>query len=139
MNSSQFFTINTPSVVHEIIDGEAVIVNMANGKYYSIDKVGADIWGFIENGAKLDQIIDAVSQLYQGNRDAMETSIQRLIAELLEEKLILTKEGIDSTGYTLSPDSSRQAPQFEEPVLSKYTDMEELLLLDPIHGAQETD
>ena len=113
MNSSQFFTINTPSVVHEIIDGEAVIVNMANGKYYSIDKVGADIWGFIENGANLDQIIDAVSQLYQGNRDAIETSVQRLIAELLEEKLILSKEGIDATGYTLSPDSSNKHPNLK--------------------------
>jgi hypothetical protein len=138
MNSQQFFTVNTPSVVHEIIDGEAVIVNMANGKYYSIDKVGADIWGLIENGANLNQIIGAVSGLYQGCRDAIETSIKRLIAELQEENLILAKEGNDSTGYILPLGSSRQETQFEEPVLHKYTDMEELLLLDPVHDVDET-
>ena len=108
---------------------------MANGKYYSIDKVGADIWGFIEN----ERISIKLSMQFRNstrNRDAISCSVKCLIAELLE-KLILSKEGIDATGYTLLPDSSRQGPQFEEPVLSKYTDMEELLLLDPIHGAQE--
>jgi hypothetical protein len=138
MNSRQVFTINAPSVVHEIIDGEAVIVNMANGKYYSIDKVGADIWGLIENGANLSQIIEIVSHLYEGSRDGIETSIKRLIAEMEEEALILAKESTDSTAYTPAPAPSRQKLQFEDPILHKYTDMEELLLLDPIHDVDET-
>ena len=36
----EVFRINSPTVVHEIIDGEAVIVNMKNGSYYSVDGVG---------------------------------------------------------------------------------------------------
>jgi len=138
MNSQQFLKINTPNVVYEIIDGEAVIVNMANGKYYSIDKVGADIWDLIGNGASLDQIIGRLSNLYQGNRDTIESSIKRLIAEMQEENLIVPKEDDDSPGFTLPPGTSRQEAQFEEPVLHKYTDMEELLLLDPIHDVDET-
>jgi hypothetical protein len=138
MNPPQFFTINTPSVVHEIIDGEAVIVNMASGTYYSVDKVGADIWGFIESGANLNQITEAVSHLYQGSRAEIETSIKRLIAKLQEENLILAKEGNDSADYIFPPGSSSKKLQFEEPVLHKYTDMEELLLLDPIHDVDES-
>ena len=137
MNSRQCFTINAPSVVHEIIDGEAVIVNMANGKYYSIDKVGADIWGLIESGANLSQIIDTVSHRYQGSPDGIETSIKRLLAEMEEEALILAEESNDSRDYTPPPAPPEQRPQFEEPVLHKYTDMEELLLLDPIHDVDE--
>ncbi|MGA3117693.1 MAG: PqqD family protein [Syntrophobacteraceae bacterium] len=138
MNSRTFLKINTPSVVCEIIDGEAVIVNMANGKYYSIDKVGADIWYLIENGASLDQIIDRLSNLYQGSRDAIESSTKRLIEEMQEEHLIVPKEDNDSSGFNLQPGTSGQETQFEEPVLHKYTDMEELLLLDPIHDVDET-
>jgi hypothetical protein len=41
------FTINK-NIAHEIIDGEAIIVNLENGNYYSLNKTGAEIWNFIE-------------------------------------------------------------------------------------------
>ncbi len=31
-------------VASKVIDGEAIIINLANGVYYSMDKVGALVW-----------------------------------------------------------------------------------------------
>ena len=36
--------INAPDVVHEVIDGEAIMINMTTGSYYSLDGVGAAVW-----------------------------------------------------------------------------------------------
>ena len=35
-------------VLAQIIDGEAIIINMETGCYYSLDSVGAEIWRCIE-------------------------------------------------------------------------------------------
>ncbi|MEI6331186.1 MAG: hypothetical protein WCP16_18235 [Pseudanabaena sp. ELA645] len=42
------FKINTPNVVHELIDGEVIIVNLKKGDYYSLLSTSAKIWTGIE-------------------------------------------------------------------------------------------
>ena len=37
--------INEPTIVHENIDGETVILNLDSGNYYSVVDAGARIWG----------------------------------------------------------------------------------------------
>ena len=46
--SNQRFRVNTPNVTHETIDGEAVIINLDSGNYYSLVEVGSFIWGLLE-------------------------------------------------------------------------------------------
>jgi hypothetical protein len=41
--SNQRFRVNTPTVTHETIDGEAVIINLDSGNYYSLIEVGSFI------------------------------------------------------------------------------------------------
>jgi len=36
---------NAPQVIAETIAGEAMIVNLATGHYFSLQGSGADIWG----------------------------------------------------------------------------------------------
>src|SRR5580765_202543 len=50
MSDSERYTIDEARVVSEIIDGEAIIVNLANGYYYSLDPPAAEIWGWLEAG-----------------------------------------------------------------------------------------
>ena len=58
MNYSQVFRINSPTIIHEIIEGEAVIINMEMGHYYSIDQTGAGIWELVDKGASTAEVID---------------------------------------------------------------------------------
>ncbi len=134
--------INVPKVVHETIDGETVILNLDNGNYYSLVGVGADIWGFIEHGAPPKEIIEKIRGVYECDGADIEATVNGFISELLKEGLTvpnnaetpaaghrsLEEEKIDSTG--------RKKP-FDAPVLNKYSDMQDLLLLDPIHEVDE--
>ena len=144
METESVFQPNKPDVIHEVIDGEAVLVNLKNGKYYSTDKVGASVWTLIEQGLSVGQIIDDIQMRYNGNKDTITQSILQLITQLQTETLIVTRvSGENSTeqlsGNADAPKAELEGTKipFEEPKLEKYSDMEDLLLLDPIHDVEE--
>ena len=143
MNLSSHFKINRPAVVSEVFDDEMVIINLDNGNYYSTNKVAADIWAFIERTAAVSEIIEGIGRRYGGNLEDLESAVTQFIAELQEENLIVPIEA-ERTGEIDRPDSQaetdpeREKLAFEEPVLKVYNDMQELLLLDPVHEVDET-
>ena len=133
-----YFKPNDPHVIHEIIDGEAVLVSMETGSYYSIDNVGAAIWSHIENGLSLPQIIEAVASQYTGDQTQIEAGVNQLVAQLQAENLIVPAKASPIQQSIEAINGNRRKLSFEQPILQKYTDMEDLLLLDPIHEVDET-
>jgi hypothetical protein len=142
MNTSMRFRINTPKVILESFDDEVVIVNLDSGNYYSLDKVGADIWSLLERGASLHETVSAIEGIYVGDRDDINRGVNRLVEELQAENLILYDISESSSGSrdaSLTENGmSGEKPAFAMPILSKYTDMQDLLLLDPIHEVDES-
>lgn len=140
MSSFKRFKVKKPDVIHEIIDGEAVIVNMTNGKYYSTDKSGAFIWSLIDKGLPVNQMIHTVANQYHtGNVELIEKGVEQIIEQLLKENLIipaLSENASPPANLNLEVHPREKLP-FEEPVLHHYTDMEDLLLLDPIHEVDD--
>jgi hypothetical protein len=135
------FRVNVPSVIHEIIDGEAVLINLESGSYFSIDNVGALVWEYVEKGLSGTQIVEAVAAQFEGDRAEIAAGIQRLFDTLQAEQLIVPRDGASGTGdvplENRVGDGVAKRP-YEAPVLHKYTDMEDLLLLDPIHDVDES-
>ncbi|MER3447566.1 MAG: pyrroloquinoline quinone biosynthesis protein PqqD [Candidatus Dadabacteria bacterium] len=140
MSPNDRFRINSPKISHETIDGETVIINLDNGNYYSLIGVGADVWRFIEIGATIGDIIAIIKHQYVGAHVDIENDINRFISELQEEGLVVDDKGRSSEGINglIETGLSEKKPIFEAPVLNKYTDMQDLLLLDPIHEVDET-
>ena len=139
MNPLMRFRINMPQVVHETIEGEVIIINLDNGNYYSLDRVGADIWGLVESGATVGEMAEAITRRYEGRRAVIENAVNQLIAELQEEELIIldTAKEHESIMTQAETDPETEGRGFETPILHKYTDMQDLLLLDPIHEIDE--
>ncbi len=138
MKQAEKFSVNAPKVVHETIEGEVVIVNLDKGDYYSLVQAGADIWSGIISGISRDEIIEEINQRYAGDRATIEKSVNDFIEQLQREELIKidqTDESPNSNGKTapILAEVNGEKPNFEPPSLNKYTDMEELLALDPIH------
>jgi len=55
--------VNAPSVVAEVIDGEAVIMDLASGHYFSTQHVGCDIWRGIELGVSRSAIVRSLASV----------------------------------------------------------------------------
>ena len=137
------FKINSPQVIHETIDGEVVIVNLETGNYYSLVKAGAHVWNLIEKNLSFGHISECLARRFEGDSKDIEKSVHRLAEELMREGLISedTVSGIDlATPAGIVPEKTvgEHRQPFEAPFLQKYNDMQELLLLDPIHEVDET-
>lgn len=130
--------VNGPRVMHERIDGEVIVIDLATGSYFSLREVGSEIWAEIERGATEQEIVAVLEGRYEAARDEIDNAVRRLVEELAGEGLIDSAEatGDSSAGSTASAPSaesngSRKA--FSAPVLEKHTDMQDLILLDPVH------
>ena len=136
---NQRFRINTPTVTHETIDGEAVIINLDSGNYYSLIESGAMIWALLERGASASEVQNLVQQTYQGNAADIDHGVQELLAQLQQENLVVPVDGAPAVDLTevLSSQNGHEKPVFNAPALNKFSDMQELLLLDPIHDVDE--
>ena len=139
---NQRFRINTPTVTHETIDGEAVIINLDSGNYYSLVDAGSFIWALVERGASASEVQDLLQQTYQGTATDIDQGVEELLSQLQQENLIVAVD----EGPTVVPNELQQVvpsnnghekPLFNAPSLNKYSDMQELLLLDPIHDVDD--
>jgi hypothetical protein len=140
MTTSMQFRINQPAVISEVIDGEAIIVNLDSGAYYSLRDSGCAIWELVIQGVALPDVVATLSGQYGGSSTAIATAIQALVAELQVEQLIVPVDKPGSLAPLATPTKHQDGdrPLFQQPVLEKFTDMADLLLLDPIHEVEET-
>lgn len=120
----------TEEVAAKVIDGEAILINLATGVYYSMDKAGALIWEMITAAHSMEQIVAALTYRYEVSHEQACADVRRLGEELLQENLVkLVENGaaVASTAQT----SPTEKQSYEAPVLNIYRDMGDLLALDP--------
>src|SRR5215813_788473 len=98
--SNQRFRVNTPTVTHETIDGEAVIINLESGNYYSLVEVGSFIWNLVDRGASASEVQNLVLETYQGNATDTVRGVQELLAQLQHENLIVPVDGAEAFDLT---------------------------------------
>jgi len=136
MSSLHFFKLNTPNVVQETIDGEVVIVDLKKGYYYSLVGTGAEIWSYIEQGISQEEIIAIFKQKYLGEEDNLTSTINSFLESLLSEEILILDHKTEEKFILESIEIKEKLP-LNPPKLTKYTDMEDLLALDPIHEVDE--
>jgi hypothetical protein len=129
------FSINVPNVAHESIDGEVVVINLLNGNYYSLENTGAEIWGLIDQGCSSTTISSMFSAKYTSENINISDEVSRFFTDLEQEKLIVPNAKNDDNSIELEPFTSLDGNplDFIAPMMNRYSDMQELLLLDPIH------
>src|SRR5215216_1359767 len=80
--------INGSEVAAQVIDGEAIIMNLSTGIYCSMDRVGAVVWGWIERGHTLAEMVDGLSALYEVPPEQARADLDRLIDQLVQDDLV---------------------------------------------------
>ena len=139
MSNSDFFRINSPDVINETIEGESVIINLNTGFYYSLDHVGAEIWEALFQQLSVATIITNLIRRYAASDHEIKNAVTELIDHLCEENLIvpLPEQDRNKTDISKASEQSSEPKPFKKPVLNKFGDMQDLLLLDPIHEVDE--
>lgn len=124
------YRINQPMVVSEVFDGEAIIINLDTGNYYSLLGTATYIWEALATGHTVETVSEALTRNASGSH--AQTEVAAFIDTLLTEGLIVT----DASTNVRAP--LEPAPiVYVLPQLNKFTDLQTLLLLDPIHEVEE--
>lgn len=127
------YRINSPKVIHQVFDTEVVVVNLETGSYYSLEGAGIDIWRFFEATRSFDE----VSAAMRGRADDTDAGkLEAFLRELADEALIVPDE--NAAAHSPAPLAAIPKHSLGEARLRKFTDMRDLLLLDPIHELDES-
>lgn len=128
LTSSSRLWANDKHVTASIIDGEAIIINLASGLYYSLDQTGALAWQLLSRGHSVGESAAGLAQAYGANAVEVEADLLRLAAELLEQGLVL---GADAAAPQHVELGIHPGAAYTVPVLNAYDDMGDVLALDP--------
>ena len=137
MSSSQSYRINQPAVITEVIDGEAIVVNLDSGAYYSLRDSACVAWELFAQQMPVSGVVAQMVSRYDAAPDVIATAVETLLAELLQENLLVAADAAPDAPSSPFVNTGADRPPFALPVLEKFTDMADLLLLDPIHDVDD--
>jgi len=124
------FFVNEQEIAAKVIDGEAILINLSSGNYYSADDVGAFMWERLAIGHSLHEVATSVVAHYEVSYEQALIDVDRLTTELLQEKL-LAEADTERVVEPLEQAEGRQRLSYASPKLNIYRDMGDLLALDP--------
>jgi len=130
-----------PQVLHESIDGEVMVIDLTTGSYYSLRGSAAEVWQLIDHfpGSSATELTTVFTDGNESARTDIESLIARFVDQLLDEGLLVVHANGAGSHLSVPPSSEgARLPTFDPPVLEKYTDMQDLVLLDPVHEVAET-
>ncbi|MES2176674.1 MAG: PqqD family protein [Gemmatimonadota bacterium] len=132
------YRVSSPNIVADVIDGEAVIIHLEKGTYYSLLAPGAEVWEAVTRGATDVETQREMKARYAGESSDIEHAVSELIAEMEREGLLLGESVTGEGAVVVHTDAvSVDRPPFQRPELKRYSDMEAILMMDPIHEVDE--
>lgn len=122
----------SPRVAAETFENECIIVNLENGLYYSVQGNATELVNNLplDNPNELiDKIASSVERVHQ---DKSMKELNSIWQELLKEEIVVM-----DTLKTQTEKDFIAPTQYSPSSLNQYADMQDLLLLDPIHDVDE--
>lgn len=122
------YRLNSPDVIQETVDGEALVIHTPSGTYFSLEGTAEYVWNALLDGHTPDDIAAAYADTGRDDPASVTVAVEHFARQLQDEQLLVPCDQRAATGV-LEP-----APHpFAAPALQKFTDLQELLLVDPIH------
>lgn len=134
MESVERFELNSAEIVAEVIGGEAVVINLASGIYYSLDGAGGLAWAMLAAGHSRAAVAEAIASRYGIPAEQAATELGALIADIEGENLMqpATNNSDGAAPAEVSEDALPPADSdYAAPRLQRFEDMGELLAVDP--------
>ena len=124
-----------PNILHETIGDETILLDMVLGDYHSLLACAVDVWRLIEQGASANQIVDCLCDEYQVGKETITGDVLAFLTELEAANVI---ERISTPpAHDVSLQGVTNHGHYCAPKLETYTDMQDLLTIDPIHDVDE--
>jgi hypothetical protein len=126
---------SSPNINARSFGDEVIVANFFTGVYYSLLGSAAQIWDGLMAGVPLDRVVREVAELSDAEHGSFAEAADKLVKDLEAERLIMPADvGAENAAWApVAPPSGVYAL----PVLERFTDMQDLLLLDPVHEVED--
>jgi hypothetical protein len=129
------YRVNAPEVIAETVGEETMVVNLGTGHYFNLQGTAVDVWEGIERAEPLDVIVQGLEARFEAAAGEIESAVSELVRELQEAALIVAATADDGPAPDAAAARSAEGVRgpFVKPQLAKFTDMQDIILLDPVH------
>lgn len=132
------YRVNEPDALAEVFEEEVLVINLGSGDYHSLRGAGVVIWRLLAAGHDADDAATWLASHWGIPRSEAADAVATLADQLVERLMLLPSAPSDPV-VTAVPAWLAQTPAvFEAVKLETYADMQELLLIDPIHEVDVT-
>jgi len=83
------YKIAPKNIDYRIIDDEAIVLNLDDGNYYSLNKSATLVWKAIYDGKDINTALSVLKKAYSEKDKVFQKDISALIKRLLSVKLII--------------------------------------------------
>jgi hypothetical protein len=129
-----------PWMTHERLDDQVMMINLETGAYFALERPAADCWSALTAGVGFDGIVAEVVAHFDVPPAQAETDVEAFVASLLDEGIVRwsTDHPVEVAPAPVGDGAGSAASTgarlaYRPPQIEKHDDLEELLLLDPIH------
>jgi len=81
--------IRPPDVLLQDLEGEAVLLNLANGQYYGLDETSYDMYKSLIASSSVQAAYEALCQDYEVEPGQLRADLDQFLKHLLENGLLL--------------------------------------------------
>jgi len=126
------YRVNAPEAIHQTIEGEVILINLSTGNYYSLRDTAAEVWAMLEAGMEPDEAAGRLAARYGASEEETGSHVRDLVEHLREEGLLAEA---DPAADASPPPAGEDPPaaEYTPPAVEKFEDMQDLILLDPVH------
>jgi hypothetical protein len=122
-------------VRHERLDDEVIAIDLESGAYFALDDVAADCWSILAAGGTVDAAVDATVAHFDVPPETVRNDVERFVNELVRVRLLAP---VDREPVPVAPPrAAKPTREYRAPRIERFDDLEELLVLDPIHEVDE--
>jgi hypothetical protein len=79
----------SPDVVFREVDGEAVLLDLASGRYFGLNAVGTRVWSALADGGTIENAIAAIAAEFDAPEAQIAGDVRALVADLVARGLLM--------------------------------------------------
>jgi hypothetical protein len=140
VQNANHYRANEPRFVDETVDGESLIMDMVRGNYYSCVGASAVAWNALKAGAAVAEVVDLIVASYDTDGQDVRGHVDEFVAALLADELLVQTDDARDAGSRPVPltETAAGTPRaYSGLQLERYSDLADLILLDPVHDVSE--
>lgn len=134
MPESPGFRLNKPLVALQEIDGEAILINFDTGCYFSANETGSALLELADSGASTDTLVRGLAERCGVESSDVEAAVAAFLDNAQAEGIVVPCQ---ANGATPSAGNGSGPLSYDAPRLEKFDDLQDLLMLDPIHDVDQ--